>query len=174
MKRLALIGLFLGLAGLGWGADKFWQQLTAEERAAAGLDQLSAAQRTRLDQLAERYVKEGARQAVAVAQVKAKAEGKAEAIAEVKEQKKITIGLAPREEDETEVVRTRILGDFRGWTGRTTFTLVNNQVWQQEGGDNCFFPKMVDPEVEIRPARLGGWKLTLLKEGLWIRVKRIR
>ena len=84
MKRLALIGLFLGLAGLGWGADKFWQQLTAEERAAAGLDQLSPDQRTRLDQLAERYVKEGARQAVAVAQVKAKAEGKAEAIAEVK------------------------------------------------------------------------------------------
>ena len=71
-------------------------------------------------------------------------------------------------------MRTRILGDFRGWTGRTTFTLANNQVWQQEGGDNCFFPKMVDPEVEIRPARLGGWKLTLLKEGLWIRVKRIR
>ena len=170
MKRLALIGLFLGLAGLGWGADKFWQQLTAEERAAAGLDQLSPDQRTRLDQLAERYVKEGARQAVAVAQVKAKAE----AIAEVKEKKKITLGLAPREDDEAEVVRTRILGDFRGWTGRTTFTLANNQVWQQEGGDNCFFPKMVDPEVEIRPARLGGWKLTLLKEGLWIRVKRIR
>ena len=174
MKRLALVGFFLGFVGLAWGADKFWQQLTIEERAAAGLDQLSAEQRTRLDQLAERYAKEGARHAVAVAQVKAKAEGKAEAIAEVKEKKKTTIGLAPREDDETEVVRTRILGDFRGWTGHTTFKLANGQVWQQETPDNCFFPKMVDPEVEIRPSRFGGWKLTLLKEGLWIRVKRIR
>ena len=173
MKPLAFLGLFLALSGLALAADKFWQQLTPEERAAAGLEQLTPEQQAALDRLAERYAKEGARHAVDAAWVKAKEEGKAEALAEVKEKKKVTIGLPPREDDETEVVRTRIVGDFRGWTGHTTFHLENDQVWQQESGDNRFFPKMVNPEVEIRPSRFGGWKLTLLKEGLWIRVKRL-
>jgi hypothetical protein len=124
--------------------------------------------------LAARFAKEGARQAVEVAKVKAKEEGRAEARATAQEKKKATIGLAPREDDETEVVRTRILGDFRGWAGQTSFTLANGQVWQQVDTEKRFFPKMTEPEVEIRPSRFGGWKMTLLKEGLWVRVKRIR
>jgi len=178
MKRLFLVGLFLAWCGLAVAADKFWAQLTPEERAAAGLAELTGEQQVALDRLADRYAKEGARQAIEVAKVTAKAEGKvegkAEALATVAEKKKATIGLAPREDDETEVIRTKILGDFRGWNGHTTFQLENSQMWQQTDGESRYFPKMVDPAVEIRPSRLGGWKLTLLKEGLWIRVKRLR
>ncbi len=173
MKQLSAILAVLLAATAALAADKFWEQLTPAERAAAGLDQLTAEQQAALDRLAERYVKEGARQAVEVAKVRAKEEGKAEAMAVVMEKKKTTIGLAPREDDETEVVRARIDGDFRGWTGHTTFRLDNGQVWQQDASDSRFFPLMLNPEVEIRPAKLGGWKLTLLKEGLWIHVKRI-
>lgn len=174
MKRLMLVVLFLVSGRLALAEDKFWQQLTAEERAAAGVDQLTPAQKAALDRLADRYAKEGARQAVAVAKVQAKQEGKAEALAEVKEKKKVTIGLPPREDDETEMFRTQIVGDFRGWSGHSIFKLANDQVWQQENTESRFFPKMVNPDVEIRPAHLGGWKMTLLQEGLEIRVKRIR
>ena len=155
-------------------ADDFWQQLTPEERQAAGYDQLSPEQRALLGQLALRFAEARARPAIVVAKERAREEGRAEAKAATLEKKKASIGLAPREDDETEVIRTRISGDFRGWTGRTRFTLANDQVWQQDQTESRFFPLMVDPEVEIRPSRLGGWKMTLLKEGLWIRVKRVR
>ncbi|SDR88486.1 hypothetical protein SAMN05444173_1217 [Opitutus sp. GAS368] len=174
MKRFKAIALFLTLMVRLAAADEFWQQLTPDERAAAGLEQLTPEQRAVLDRLAARYAKEGARRAVEVAKEKAKEEGRAEARATAQEKKKASIGLAPREDDETEVVRTHIQGDFHGWTGHTDFVLENGQRWQQVDSDQRFFPKMVDPEVEIRPSRLGGWKMTLLSEGLWIRVKRIR
>lgn len=170
MNRVMAIVFLLALGAQALAADEFWRQLTTEERAAAGLDQLTPEQRAVLDKLAARYAREGTRQAVEVAKTKVREEAR---VAEL-EKKKASIGLAPREDDPTEVIRTRIPGDFRGWTGHTIFKLENDQVWQQETTENRFFPRMVDPEVEIRPSRLGGWKMTLLKEGLWIRVKRIR
>jgi hypothetical protein len=34
---------------------------------------------------------------------------------------------------------------------------------------------MESPTVEIRPSKLGGWKLYLLdEEGLWVRVRRVK
>ena len=174
MNRILAVVFLLAFAGRVMAADEFWQQLTPEERAAAGLEQLTPGQRAVLDKLAARYAKEGARRAVEVAKEKARDEGRAEARAAEQEKKKAGIGLAPREDDETEVVLTRISGEFRGWNGHTSFTFENGQVWQQADSEKRFFPKMTDPEVEIRPSRLGGWKMTLLREGLWIRVKRVR
>jgi hypothetical protein len=173
---MKLVRAFLTLAVLGGAilrAEDFWPQLTPEERKAAGYDQLSPEQRTVLDQLAVRFAEQRARPAITAAREKAREEGRVQAEAKALEKKKASIGLAPREDDETEVVRTRILGQFRGWTGHTSFKLANDQVRQQEQPESRFFPLMIDPEVEIRPSRLGGWKMTLLKEGLWIRVKRI-
>jgi hypothetical protein len=172
LVRAAVLFVVLGLPLLA--ADDFWQHLTPDERKAAGFDQLSAEQRALIDRLAKRFAETQANQAIPVAVEKAREAGRAEARAAALEQKKATIGLAPREDDETEVIRTRISGDFRGWTGRTRFTLANDQIWQQDQSESRFFPLTVDPEVEIRPSRLGGWKMTLLKEGLWIRVKRVR
>ena len=65
---------------------------------------------------------------------------------------------------------------IRGWNKGSTFRLQNGQVWQVDGTpDNRFFPKRVDPEVELRPAgSFGGWKLYVQPEGLWVRVKRIK
>lgn len=174
MKSLGMLLLMVLLSRSVLAADDFWQQLTPEERKAAGYEQLSPGQRALLDQFAQRFAEARVRPAIVVAKEKAREEGRAEAQAANLEKKKANLGLAPREDDETEVVRTRISGEFRGWSGRTQFKLANNQVWEQEKGENRFFPVMVDPEVEIRPSRLGGWKLTLVKEGLWIRVKRVR
>lgn len=174
MKLVQLLAIMAGLSVPLLGAEDFWQQLTPDERKSAGFEQLNDAQRAEIDRLARRYAERQASQAIPVITAKAREEGRAEARAAALAQKKASIGLAPREDDETEVIRTRISGEFRGWTGRTRFTLANDQVWQQDQTENRFFPLMMDPEVEIRPSRLGGWKMTLLKEGLWIRVKRVR
>lgn len=170
MRRLLVIAAVFSLGTWSLGADEFWQQLTPAERAAAGLDQLTPEQRALLDQLAARFARTGINQAVKTA----KEVVRTEAARAEQEKKKASIGLAPREEDETEVLRTHIVGDFHGWEGNTLFHLENNQVWQQTTTEIRYFPKLVDMEVEIRPSRFGGWKMTLLKEGLWVRVKRIR
>lgn len=179
MKQLTLLGLCLALAGAAPAADKFWQQLTPTERAAAGLDQLTSAQQAALDQLADRFAKEGARHAVEAVQAEAKAvvvaavkQAREEAKAEVRQQKIENAGLAARDDDE--IIRTRISGDFRGWTGTTTFPLENGQVWQQTDKENRFFPKMTGPEVELVPSKWSGWKMTIVKEGLWVKVKRVK
>ena len=166
--------LFMAFVGQVTAATEFWQQLTPEEKVAAGLEQLTPAQQAALDTFVARFAKEGARNAVEAAKEKGKEEGRAEVRAVVAEKKKASIGLAPREDDETEVVRTHIVGEFRGWEGRSKFTFENGQVWQQADSEKRFFPKMTDPEVEIRPSRFGGWKMTLVSSGLWIRVNRIR
>ena len=183
MKRIGLPCLVFALAVATSAADKFWEQLTAEERARAGIEHLTPAQQAALDELAGRFAKEGARHQVETAQAQAKAEAiaavkqareeaEAEARSAARKQKIENAGLAARDDDET--IRTRISGDFRGWTGTTTFKLENGQVWQQTDKESRFFPKMVDPEVELVPSKWAGWKLTLVKEGLWVRVKRIK
>jgi hypothetical protein len=174
MRFFSMAAWLAVLTLTGLAADDFWQQLTPDERKAAGFDQISVEQRALIDRLARRFAEIQTNQRLSEVAEKARKEGRAEAQAAALEQKRAAIGLAPREDDDTEVIRTRISGEFRGWTGRTRFTLVNDQVWQQDQTESRFFPLMVDPEVEIRPSRLGGWKMTLVKEGLWIRVKRVR
>ncbi len=161
MKKVCLVMLALGLAGPTLAADKFWARLTPEERAAAGLAELTPAQQAVLDQLAERFARADTQQAVARVE------------AEVKAKRAANAGLAVRDDDET--VRTRIAGDFRGWDGRTTFHLANGQVWQQSDSSEKYWSAAVPgPEVELRPSKLGGWKLFVPTADRWVRVKRLR
>lgn len=167
--RKALAGMvFLFVAVLGRSEPGFWQQMTPEERRAAGVEQLTPEQQAALNAQANRYAGRGLRQAVELAREQAKAE----AVADERKQRVADAGLAARGDDET--IRTRIAGDFRGWSGATTFTLENGQVWQQTDKENRFFPKQTSPAVDLIPSKLTGWKLQLVTEGLWIRVKRIR
>jgi hypothetical protein len=170
MKRI--LALFCVAAISVWADTSFWRQMTPEERKAAGIDQLTAEQQQALDRAAVRFAKEGARREVEQARQEAKAEAVAEVKAEQRKQKIANAGLAARDDDET--IRTRIIGDFRGWEGNTTFRLENGQVWQQTDKQQRFFPKMVNPEIELVPSKWAGWKLTLVSEGLWIRVKRVQ
>lgn len=181
--------LLLGLltASVAAAEPSFWQQMTPEQRRAAGVDRLTPEQQAALDAAAAQFVREGARQEVEVAKAQAqteklaavqqakalaKEEARAEVKAERKKQAAANAGLAVREDDEA--IRTRIVGDFRGWTGRSVFTLENGQVWQQTDKEDRAFPKMVNPEVELVPHRLFGWKMTLVAEGLSIYVKRVK
>lgn len=197
MKRL--MALFCVLAVTAWAdVPGFWSQLTPDERKAAGIDQLTPEQQAALDQLAQRYTHEGARKEVEAVKAQAQAEtteavkkareeakaerseaikqakeeAKAEAKAAARKSKLANAGLAARDDDE--VIKTRILGKFTGWDGHTIFRLENGQVWQQSGPDLKYFPNLVDPEVELIPSSWAGWKLRIVSEGLWCKVRRVR
>jgi hypothetical protein len=160
MKRYLALGTLLVLSA--FGADDFWAQLTPEERAAAGVADLTPGQREALDRLADRFATEGARKAAEVAK------------AEIKQQKAAKVGFTSRDDGE-EVVRTRINGTFHGWEGNTLFRFENGQVWQQTGsGDRFAVAAMDNPAAELRPSRLGGWKLFVASVDRWVRVKRVR
>ena len=79
----------------------------------------------------------------------------------------------PPARDNDEIIRPHISGKFRGWTGNTTFQLKKDQVWQRIDKESRFFPKTVSPGVGLFPSNWAGWKLTLVNEGLWVKVKRI-
>lgn len=161
MRKIFVVTVALGLAGAAAAAENFWQRLTPAERAAAGIAELTPQQQAALDQLAQRFAREDAQQAVARVQ------------AEVKQKKADNAGLAVREDDEP--VRTRIAGEFRGWEGRTNFHLENGQVWQQDDrAEKFWFNATQNPEIELRPSKLGGWKLYVLPADRWVRVRRVR
>ena len=151
------------------------------------MDQLTPEQQAALDQAAARFAREGARRQVEEVKAEARAEAqeaarlaaqqardeaRAEANEEARRKKAAGAGLAAREDDE--VIHTRILGRFKGWEGHTVFRLENGQVWQQSNPDLKFFPDLVDPDIDLVPHGWAGWRLVVVKEGLWCKVKRIQ
>ena len=180
MKKLLVLGCCAWLAVAGFAAESFVSQLTPEERRAAGLEQLTPAQQQALDALAARYATEGARLTEArvreeskVEVAKARAEVKAQVETEVKKRGEALAGLEGSKQD-TRVIATKIKGSFKGWGGRTLFPLENGQVWvQTDSSDSYWLPVQPGPDVEIRPAGLGSWKLHLMPNGRWVRVKRV-
>jgi hypothetical protein len=177
MKKASVV--FCVLVASAFARESFWQSLTPEQRAKAGLETLSEEQRAALDVLAEGYVEARSEHAVHYARAKAiaevKAEAKAEAKAELAAEQKASVGLTPKPSAaETETIRSRVVGTFREWGPNFTFRLENGQVWMAErNAESRFFGARENAEVEIRPASLGTWKLFLLPEGLWVRVRRV-
>lgn len=176
----------------------FWQQLTPEERRAAGLDRLSPEQQAALDGLAERYAREGARHVREQVKQEVREETKQEVRAEVKQEVREEVKKEVREEVKREmktdektravaeaglppaeakdlVVRSRAMGKFNGWSGETIFRLENGQVWvQTDNTDSLWLPTMENPEVEIRRSKIGGWKLYMGGRSSWVRVRRVK
>ncbi len=173
MKRIIALGSLLLLGTFALAADDFWGQLTPEERRAAGLADLTPAQRVALDQLAGRYAREDARQAATVAVEQAREEAKAGLEQEIQKRDAARAGLA-MDKIVPSTVRSRLAGQFKGWSGKTLFRLENGQVWvQTDASDSYWLPAQAGPEVEVRQAGLGGWKLFLLPTERWVRVKRV-
>ena len=176
----------LGDPGLARAAeDPFSRTVPPGEFSAAGLGKLSAEELARLDALVRDY-KSGAleaarREAAAAARARAEAEAratKAEAQARVAdtESKKADrsllarakVLLTPGTEIEYSTVESRIVGDFKGWDGKTLFTLENGQRWQAEGG-SYVTPPISRPAVKITPGALGSFWMKI--EGVDPRVK---
>lgn len=69
---------------------------------------------------------------------------------------------------------SRIVGEFRGWSGKTTFHLENGQVWQQSGHDKWDGVRLENPSIRIRPGFMGSWVLKVEGYNTTTRVRRIR
>ena len=125
--------------------------MTPEQYEAAGLSKLDAAERAKLDEFIRNYV------AVSNEKVATTAVDKA-----IKE-KKVS---------EPEVIQSRIVGPFTGYTGRTVFTLENGQRWAQSQFDTAYFPRIDSPPVIIVKAGF-GYRMYIAGGGA-IRVSKVR
>lgn len=65
---------------------------------------------------------------------------------------------------ETAGIKSRIAGEFQGWTGDTLFQLENGQVWRQRLPGR-WVTRRSSPEVEIKKNMLGFWVLRVIEDG---------
>ncbi len=68
---------------------------------------------------------------------------------------------------------SKVIGLFRGWTGKTKFRLENGQVWQQRYS-NKWTTKIDNPDVRITRNALGFYDMEILAKGRKIGVRRIK
>lgn len=126
------------------------EMMTPDEFSAAGLERLSPTELEALNRWLLRYT---ARQASELRQHN-------ELVSE--EIRKV----------EKEGVRTRIVGEFRGWDGETIFRLENGQVWKQRLPGNWHY-RASAPEVELSKNFMGYWMLRVLEADRAVGVTRI-
>ena len=144
MKRISLIAYSL-LASFGFAsleaaepeATPFpgvQKAMAAEEYEAAGLSKLEPEERAKLDEFIRNYV------ALSNDRVATTAVDKA-----IKEKKAVS----------PEIIQSRIVGPFTGYSGRTVFQLENGQRWVQSQLEEAVFPKIDNPPVVIVKAGFG-------------------
>jgi hypothetical protein len=177
MKRFLLVVALLGLAFDPAAAAGFFEKLPPDSRRAAGLDKLSVEERAELERLIELHqrgelqaVREEAAQKVAAAEARQPA-------ADPKRPAWISalITLKNAETSEKpEAVSTRIAGEYKGWTGRTTFRLENGQVWQQVDGTQRVDTPREAPAVRVYPGMVGTYWLEVDGVRQRVKVKPIR
>jgi hypothetical protein len=194
MKRM-FVATAVWMAATGFAAEaeeKFSKTIPAGDFSAAGLAKLSPEELARLDALVRDYKSgalEAARREAAAAitaaeararatEARVRAEAKAARAKEQEEAAKKSetsllarakVLLTPGTKIEYSTVESRIAGEFRGWEGRTTFTLENGQRWQSAGESTYVSPPILRPAVKIAPGVLGTFWMTV--EGVRQRVK---
>lgn len=155
--RLTAAGLLLAAAPLLASAQSFStleERMSAAQFSAAGLDKLSAEELAALNAWLQQNVQQGNATAAPAAASR--------------------IGFDQDPTDGSGMVRSRLLGEFRGWEGKTVFPLENGQVWQQVGNDKWAGVKASDPTVVIEPAAFGSWRLKVDGYNTSTKVKRVR
>ena len=144
--------------------------VTADERVKSGIDSLTAQQREFLNSwLKARYGEPAQAEAsesdtaiVRTPATSATTEADAQAI-ETEVERRVAAKLAatrvgkdsPKGEIEFEA---RLVGDFKGWTGKTVFKLDNGQVWRQRSASTYRY-KGADTRVRFEQNWMGGWEM---------------
>ena len=76
-------------------------------------------------------------------------------------------------EDETNQITSRILGEFKGWSGYTKFQLENGQLWQQSS-EGLLIVRINNPTVTIKKSFFGTYNLNVEGVNSTIKVRRIQ
>ena len=87
---------------------------------------------------------------------------------------KLTEAGAKAPKQSTEDINSRIVGEFKGWRGNTSFALENGQTWDQADGSELFASKLQNPKVRLAFSNLSGWKLQVEGYNAWVKVKRVK
>ncbi len=163
--------------------DRFSERLTTEERAAAGLDQLTPAQLATLDALVKKDHDRAATVTAPAAPAPA-ANAPAAAVVDAAQAetpsarsdapaKRRHFGLPVR--DETNAITGVLAGEFNGWHGATVFRLQDGQIWVQEDKTDVYdATPRENPKVSISKSMFGGYKLSVEGVPGWVRVRRIQ
>jgi len=150
---LALLIAFCTVCASAQDMQPIEQRMTPEARKAAGIDKLSPGELESLNAWLEANMSE-------------------------KAIRKSLIGFPVMHlfsgGDDPEPIVAHIVGEFRGWSGRTTFTLDNGQVWEQIEAGSLVARRVNDPEVTIKPAMMGTWMLKVEGYNRSVRVQRVK
>ena len=76
-------------------------------------------------------------------------------------------------EDKTNQITSRILGEFKGWSGYTKFQLENGQIWQQSS-EGLLIVRINNPTVTIKKSFFGTYNLNVEGVNSTIKVRRIQ
>jgi len=76
-------------------------------------------------------------------------------------------------EDETNEITSRILGEFKGWSGYTKFQLENGQIWEQSS-EGLLIVRINNPTVIIKKSFFGTYNLNVEGVNSTIKVRRIQ
>lgn len=129
------------------------QRMTPEVRKAAGLDKLSAGELGALNTWLEANMSE-------------------------KAIRKSLVGFPVMHlfsgGDQAAPIVAHFEGEFRGWTGKTSFPLDNGQVWEQIEPGRLVAKRVNNPEVTIKPAMMGTWMLRVEGYNRSVRVQRVK
>jgi len=161
MLRSSLLSLLLLLAVCGTcrAAESFpgvEKLMTPEQLKSTGLNKLTPAELKSLNDWLRNYS--------AGTVESAKVEARAEVVHEVRAQE--------AEANQAERIVSQIQGEFRGWSGKTTFPLKNGQVWQQRSNGQLYY-KAVEPKVEFTKNLLGYYVMKIIGTTYAVGVKRI-
>lgn len=168
------------LASAASSAATLEQRLTPEEMHATGLDTLSPAQLTLLNQVLQRSSVEESCPAIAAA---ANA-----ATLEQKDSKSVEPAMATPPSDPApratpaapmfiglndEPVKSRVVGIVSGWAPGTEFALENGQRWKVLKGELTLRKPMTNPTITVIPGVAGRWFLQVDENMPSARVYRI-
>ena len=159
MKRLTILLLIVSAAFAHAQAQDFpgvQKAMSPDAFEQAGLSKLSPEERARLDEFIRGYVSTSSEKAATAAVDQAAKEGKVK-------------------RNEPEVIQSSIVGVFKGYDGRTTFTLENGTVWKQSQQVSRSYPAINSPPVLVMKgtSMLSGYRMYIAGGGN-IRVSRVK
>ena len=74
-------------------------------------------------------------------------------------------------DEESDQITSRILGEFKGWSGYTKFQLENGQIWQQSS-EGLLIVRINNPTVTIKKSFFGTYNLNVEGVNSSIKVRR--
>ena len=125
--------------------------MSSQEYDAAGLQKLTPDERARLDEFIRRFVASSN---------------------QVAAEKAVDRAVKERKVTPPEIIQSRIVGPFTGFSGTSVFTLENGQRWRQSQPDSRYFPKVESPPVIIVKDTF-GYRMYVAGGGD-VRVSRVR